>query len=1417
MVLLLGVSWGQTLYWGGTSAQSWTSSTWNTSCVTFTSAWTSTRPAYFCVANSTITGTTTQCTGITADENVTVTPTGTLGTNGTVATITVANGKTFDFGTQAISIAAGTGFIKAGAGTLAIAGGTYTGGFTLNAGIVVLRGVNGMGAGGALTINGGTIAGSATRDLTDKYAGGITIGGDFTLGSSTSPAVGTSNLTFTNNMVLGGTTRTITIGGTGTYFLNGVISNGSLIVTSSAAGIISLGGVNTYIGGTTITGGTLQLGAAGGVLADAGTITLNGGTFKTGATTGFDETVGTLNLSDNSTIALETGVHTLTFANSSAISWTAGKTLTITGWTGTAGVSGTSGKIFVGVGGLTSSQLAQVTFSGYPGAPIILGTGEMVPPGAYSDIITFNGESATISSTINDASPLTTGTGVQVWQFKVRDGGAGLNDVDVLPTILNSFTISQAAGNAVSDWQTAIKTIELFDGVSNVAVGTVTTGPNQISFTGLNVSIADNTEKTLSLRLSLNCGIGSANFDGDDFGFQISNGNVTFSASGSGKAAFPSISTSNGQNVITVVATQLTFSQQPTSTGVSATMTPFVVVKATDACGNIDKDFTGNISISSTGTMTGTPIVIAATAGVATYSSIIHSVAGTNLILTASAGGFANVLSNNFDIYVVTVFQRGDFAVISVNSNISCLGAPYTAGDDQISFIIFKDINPGDVFTITDNGYERLIAGKWGNTEGTYQITRTTSTISAGTVITIRLLNNAPFFEGVYPDNNWTMSNIGWAGTSCVLNSGGDQIYFMQGGSWNKGTSGNHDATYTPGVVLYAFNTNNSWTSFGASTQESGLLLGMECFYMMPGVATDFIEYTGLTTPATKRDWLNRLNNVANWTGRVDCATYFANNIHYGQTYSVLAGGYNDGIWTGDKNTDWFNCGNWQNLDVPSLISNVSIPNSGVTNEPTIGEPPTTPVLYTSAECNNLTIESSRTLTINNANSILDIYGNITNSGAVNHTNGLVRLYGGNTNLTSTSLITFYNLQLNKTLSTSIFTLNNNISVSNSLTLTSGVVSTGANKLSITNTTAANLIHSTGSASFINGNLQRSITTNTNVYEFPLGNGVATTNYKRIDFVNNNIGGTTSLLGSVNAISEVGNNIDSRIVATQSGSTLTNVFENAEWNLIPDLAVTSGNYGVRLYVANTGLSATDDNTFCPLKRTDISTDYADWNSFETLPTTIPIANAAGRIYNSGNGYAERLEYTSFSKFAIARTPNYPLPIELTLFKGLYQNKGIKLLWQTASETNNNYFEILKSKDLNYFEKSGTVVGAGNSNNISKYEYFDNNPFNGNNYYKLKQVDFDGRSSESNVIVVQIKNSDNINIYYNNNSLFVTTNNTDAIDFVEISDITGKIIYLAKNNFDENNVQINIGNLAKGVYFAKVLCNSQVEVRKFIVQ
>ncbi|MBU0765043.1 MAG: autotransporter-associated beta strand repeat-containing protein, partial [Bacteroidetes bacterium] len=170
----------------------------------------------------------------------------------------------------------------------------------------------------------------------------------------------------------------------GTMNVTGVISGTNNIV-KTGAGTLKYSGNNSYTGVTKISAGTLELGAADRI-SNSSNIEMNGGIFSTGPSSGYGETVGTLKLTENSTIALGTGVHTLTFSASNGESWTGGKTLTITGWTGTAGSSGTSGKIFVGsdVNGLTSVQLSQISFSGYSGIPVLLSNGELVPGNIYT-------------------------------------------------------------------------------------------------------------------------------------------------------------------------------------------------------------------------------------------------------------------------------------------------------------------------------------------------------------------------------------------------------------------------------------------------------------------------------------------------------------------------------------------------------------------------------------------------------------------------------------------------------------------------------------------------------------------------------------------------------------------------------------------------------------------------------------------------------------------------------------------------------------------------------------------------------------------------------------------------------------------------------------------------------------------------
>lgn len=220
-----------------------------------------------------------------------------------------------------------------------------------------------------------------------------------------------------------------------------------------------------------------------------------------------------------------------------------------------------------------------------------------------------------------------------------------------------------------------------------------------------------------------------------------------------------------------------------------------------------------------------------------------------------------------------TRLESGDLAIIQVNANNSaCSGTAV----DRISFICFKDITAGTSIDITDNGWERLTPGRWGNSEGFVRATRSGNTIPAGTVITFEfppIGNNT--YRAILPDGNWTFSAQGSLNTA-NLNSGGDQFYFMQGGIWNQGISNvgnfNHDATYTGGRILFGFNTKTQWLN-NDSSQDSKLHPDVaNCFNMAPtSNATDFIAYNGPNGSTTQLEWISRIANPSNWITASSC------------------------------------------------------------------------------------------------------------------------------------------------------------------------------------------------------------------------------------------------------------------------------------------------------------------------------------------------------------------------------------------------------------------------------------------------------------------------------------------------------------------------------------------------------------------
>ncbi len=180
----------------------------------------------------------------------------------------------------------------------------------------------------------------------------------------------------------------------------------------------------------------------------------------------------------------------------------------------------------------------------------------------------------------------------------------------------------------------------------------------------------------------------------------------------------------------------------------------------------------------------------------------------------------------------------------------------------------------------------------------------------------------------------------------------------------------------------------------------------------------------------------------------------------------------------------------------------------------------------------------------------------------------------------------------------------------------------------------------------------------------------------------------------------------------------------------------------------------------------------------------------------------------------------PLPVELIEFSGLSTEKNIELTWTTASEIENKLFSIQRSSDGISFDEIGTHKGAGNSNNLIKYSYTDVNPYQGLNYYRLTQVDYDNTRENSKVIAVRFNLNNDPVIEKNpvTDILTVTIdseNNDEAI--ITIFNQYGKKVISASENYaaGRNNFNVPVEHLSDGVYHLNVQYAGKFTWLKFV--
>ena len=180
-----------------------------------------------------------------------------------------------------------------------------------------------------------------------------------------------------------------------------------------------------------------------------------------------------------------------------------------------------------------------------------------------------------------------------------------------------------------------------------------------------------------------------------------------------------------------------------------------------------------------------------------------------------------------------------------------------------------------------------------------------------------------------------------------------------------------------------------------------------------------------------------------------------------------------------------------------------------------------------------------------------------------------------------------------------------------------------------------------------------------------------------------------------------------------------------------------------------------------------------------------------------------------------------LPVEISNFSGEVKDFGNILKWSTAREINNDQFEIQRSNDGSTFKAIGSVKGRGDLSEIIHYTFVDENPAIGINYYRLKQIDFNGESSFSEIIALRNENGA-IKIFPNPTNETINISGLENYRsegiYVKIYDLSGRGI---KNMiFSESyaDIEMNITDLQPGLYFLEITTEKDevIETLKIII-
>ena len=419
-------------------------------------------------------------------------------------------------------------------------------------------------------------------------------------------------------------------------------------------------------------------------------------------------------------------------------------------------------------------------------------------------------------------------------------------------------------------------------------------------------------------------------------------------------------------------------------------------------------------------------------------------------------------------------------------------------------------------------------------------------------------------------------------------------------------------------------------------------------------------------------------------------------------------------VWTLTPNTTY-------DTDVATVLNLTAIGNTFNYNG--AGTQRIIPTTY-----HHITLSNAGAKDANNAS--FAVQGNWTASGSATFTEGTgtITLNGSvSQSITNPSGETFYNLTTNNSFGTSPqITLGNAVTVTGTLTMSDGNVDLNGNTFTIGTSAASTgtLSHAGASTNgwMYEGSLIRYMATaattigtaDQNEGFFPLGSA---SDWRPFYIGKSNIASS----GGRITVSHTNSTSTSTVAIVDTGPAATIRRRHNSFWTVATSGITAGTWALRAGGTNFGtIQEVADLRMCT------SSGVVGTNSGGSGTTGDCRVNrtnlSVGQLANN---------------FHVGSTDqaNSPLPIELVSFSAQLKNDEIELRWSTASETNNDYFTIERAIDIEHFEQILFHDGQGTSKELNHYKVMDSSPLYGRSYYRLKQTDFDGKFTYSDVRII----------------------------------------------------------------------------------